>query len=252
MDRRAFLAGSLGAIGASAWFSQPVRAAGTVAGWTPAEFNAARQFVDLDMGRIAYVERGAGPAALFLHGFPLNGFQWRAPMAGLAGFRRCIAPDMMGLGYSDVAADADLSPTAQATMVLAFMAKLGIADADIIANDSATGIAQLITAMRPQAVRSLLLTNGDVDTNSPPAKLLPFIELARRGEVDTWYERHLIDNDFARSSRGIGNAFRHPARALPHDIIEIYFRPLISSNKRRRQGQDLLMAGRRSTRPASA
>jgi len=237
MHRRAFLAG---VVGASAWFSRPVRAisiAGPGNGRTPAEFNAARRFADLEMGRIAYVECGAGPVAIFLHGFPLNGFQWRAPMAGLASFRRCVALDLMGLGYSDVPAEADLSPIAQAKMVLMFMETLGITEADIVSNDSATGIAQLIVAMRPEAVRSLLLTNGDVDTNSPPVKLLPFIEQARRGEVDTWYERHLTDNDFARSSRGIGNAFRHPETALPHDTIEVYFRPLVSSEKRRKQGQ---------------
>ena len=48
--------------------------------WTPAQFHAARRFVELQVGRIAYVERGAGPAAIFLHGYPLNGFQWRGPM----------------------------------------------------------------------------------------------------------------------------------------------------------------------------
>jgi len=39
-----------------------------------AEFHQARKFAETAFGRIAYVENGAGPAAVFVHGFPLNGF----------------------------------------------------------------------------------------------------------------------------------------------------------------------------------
>jgi hypothetical protein len=39
-----------------------------------AEFNAARKFVPTRFGRVALVERGAGKAALFLHGFSLIWF----------------------------------------------------------------------------------------------------------------------------------------------------------------------------------
>src|SRR5262245_11476004 len=45
-----------------------------------AAWSAARRFADTPFGKIAYVERGSGDAALFLHGFPLNGFQWRGAL----------------------------------------------------------------------------------------------------------------------------------------------------------------------------
>ena len=63
-------------------------------------FHDRRRFADLPQGRIAYVERGEGPVALFVHGVPLNGFHWRHVMAGIADRRHCIALDLMGLGYS--------------------------------------------------------------------------------------------------------------------------------------------------------
>jgi len=210
--------------------------------WNAEEFHTARQFVDVAAGKIAFVERGSGPVALFLHGYPLNGFHWRSSMARLAPMRRCIAPDLMGLGYTEVAEDVDLSPSAQAAMLIAFLDNLEIKEIDIISNDSATGIAQLIAAHHPERIRTLLLTNGDVQTNSPPAKLLPFLDMARRGEVAPWYERHLTDNTFARSHKGIGNAYYNPARALTHEVIETYFRPLISSKKRRQQGEQYGLA----------
>ena len=207
-----------------------------------ADFHAARRFVQIGASKVAYVEQGAGDTALFLHGYPLNGFQWRGIMARLATLRRCVAPDLLGLGYTDAPGDADLSPRAQMAMVLAFMDKLGIGQADFVANDSSTGIAQLIIAEHPERVRSLLATNGDVHTNSPPETLAPFLEKCRRNEAQAWFEQHLTDNDFARSRDGIGNAYHAPERALTHDIIENYFRPLVSSPKRRQQGQQYGLA----------
>jgi haloalkane dehalogenase len=51
-------------------------------------------------GRIAHIDRGTGPAALFLHGFPLSSFQWRGAIDRLKHVRRCLAPDFMGLGHT--------------------------------------------------------------------------------------------------------------------------------------------------------
>ncbi len=67
-----------------------------------AEFHQARKFADTTFGRIAYVEKGSRPAALFIHGFPLNGFAWRGVLDDLAATRRCIALDLMGLGYTEI------------------------------------------------------------------------------------------------------------------------------------------------------
>ena len=39
-----------------------------------------RRFADLPVSRVAYVEHGSGPAALFVHGYPLNGYQWRGAL----------------------------------------------------------------------------------------------------------------------------------------------------------------------------
>jgi haloalkane dehalogenase len=72
-----------------------------------------RQFLSTKFGRIAYIDRGVGAVVLFLHGFPLNGFQWRGVIDEIVPQRRCIALDLMGLGYSEVAVDQDVSPNAR-------------------------------------------------------------------------------------------------------------------------------------------
>jgi haloalkane dehalogenase len=67
-----------------------------------AAFHSHRRHANTDSGRIAYIEQGTGPAALFIHGVPLNGFHWRHVMADLRGLRRCIAPDLMGWTCPDL------------------------------------------------------------------------------------------------------------------------------------------------------
>ena len=79
-----------------------------------ASFHAGRRFADVKSGRIAYVEQGEGPAALFIHGVPLNGYHWRHVIDRARSRRRCIAIDLMGLGYTEIAPAQDVSFTAQA------------------------------------------------------------------------------------------------------------------------------------------
>src|SRR5262245_51357000 len=130
MKRRQFLqltAGALaaGLINAEAEPSQPLDAAA---------FRATRHFAELGFGKIAYVERGSGKAALFLHGAPLNGFPWRGAIERLSGLRRCIAPDFMGLGYSEVPEQQSLAADAQVAMLAAFLDARAIRQVDIVAS----------------------------------------------------------------------------------------------------------------------
>lgn len=146
-----------------------------------AAWSAARRFAETPFGKIAYVERGSGDAALFLHGFPLNGFQWRGALDRLSAYRRCVAPDFMGLGYSQIPEGQSLAPDAQVAMLAALLDSLSIPVVDLVANDSGGAVAQLFVIRHPKRVRTLLLTNCDVETDSPPPALLPVIEVARAG-----------------------------------------------------------------------
>src|SRR6185503_10707138 len=195
-----------------------------------------RRFVATPFGDVACLERGGGPVALFLHGFPLNADQWRDSLAALAPYRRCLAPDFLGLGYSRVAADADVSPETQVRMLVALLDALGIRDADVIANDSGGAVAQLLLARHPGRVRTLLLTNCDTEIESPPAAMRPVIELAKQGRfADEWLAPWLADPTLARSARGIGGlCYTNPAH--PTDAaLRSYFTPLLSSEERKRR-----------------
>ena len=143
----------------------------------------ARKFAELPFSRVAYVERGEGPAALFIHGWSLNGYQWRGALERLHRQRRCLAPDMMSMGWTETPAEQEISPATQAIMLGQLLDKLRIDAVDLVANDSGGLTAQLFLAKYPARVRTLLLTNCDVDENSPPPQFLPFIEKARQGTL---------------------------------------------------------------------
>jgi haloalkane dehalogenase len=123
------------------------------------QYRATRKFVNTAFGRTAYVEQGEGQAALFLHGFPLNSFQWREVISHLSSRRRCIAPDFVGLGYTEVNEGQSVAPLAQVAMLKALLDSLSISTVDLIANDSGGAVAQLFVTRHPECVRTLLLTN---------------------------------------------------------------------------------------------
>lgn len=200
---------------------------------TPEQFHALRRFADTPSGRIAYIEQGSGPVALFVHGVPLHGYHWRHAIAALRDRRRCIAADLMGLGYTEIAPDQPVSFTAQAAMLAQLLDALGIDRVDLVGNDSGGAVAQLFMIRNPGRVRTLLLTNCDVEPDSPPPKVMPVIELARKGTLTDQLAQWLADKAQARAQFGTA-VFSRP-RELSDETIECYFAPNVASPLRRAQ-----------------
>lgn len=189
-----------------------------------------RRFVETPQGAIACVDSGQGTPALFLHGFPLNGFQWREVVEYLSIGHRCIVPDLLGMGSTRPAPGQDLAPLSQVAMLAALLDRLGADRVHLVASDSGGAVAQLFATRHPERVRTLLLTNCDTEFESPPAAMAPVIALARRGEYAAqWLAPWLADKALARSDKGIGAMCyadpRHPVDAA----IDTYFTPLIES-----------------------
>jgi pimeloyl-ACP methyl ester carboxylesterase len=199
-----------------------------------ARFTAERKFARTPFGDIAYVARGQGRAVLLLHGFPLNGFQWRGVIDRLAPHALCIAPDFLGTGHTRATAGQDVGPDSQVLMLASLLDSLGVSGVDVIANDSGCAVAQLFALRHAMRVRSLLLTNGDTEIQSPPAAMLPVIELARQGRfVDEWLAPWHADPALARSKDGIGGLCYANAAHPIDEALAMYFAPLIESAERK-------------------
>jgi pimeloyl-ACP methyl ester carboxylesterase len=240
MERRELLRLSVGALltGALGTTMSPVLARDTAGAEdivASVRYNKERRFLATSYGRIAYIDRGTGDAVLFLHGFPLSSFQWRGAIDRLSSDRRCIAPDLMGLGYTEVAENQSVAPSAQVDMITALLDGLSIQKVDLIANDSGGAIAQLFMTKHRERVRTLMLTNCDVEADSPPAALLPVIDLARSElYADLWLEPWLHHRDVARSATGLGGMCYSDPNQPTDAALEQYLGPLVESLARKK------------------
>jgi pimeloyl-ACP methyl ester carboxylesterase len=202
-----------------------------------ATFHSHRRFAEVESGRIAFIEEGRGPVALFVHGVPLNGYHWRNVIERVKHKRRCIAIDLMGLGYTEIAPAQDVSFTAQARMLAEVIDALEIETIDLVGNDSGGAIAQIFAANNPRRLRSLVLTNCDVHDGWPPPQVLPLIARARSGTVAEIFQPLLDRPDLARERFARGESvplFRSYANpsVLTNELIQFYLKPILSSEDR--------------------
>ncbi len=200
-----------------------------------------RRSVVTPSGRISYAEAGTGPVALFVHGVLLNGHLWRHQLSELSDIRRCIAVDLLAHGETEIAADQDVSVTANAQMLREFLDALKVDQVDLVGNDSGGGVAQIFAALNPSRVRSLTLTDCDAHDNWPPEAFKPFLEMAAAGGLRGALDSMLADKNFFRSAQALGPAYEHP-ESLADETIEAYLRPLVRTDRRTRDFQRFLAA----------
>jgi pimeloyl-ACP methyl ester carboxylesterase len=202
-----------------------------------ASFHASRHFVDVRSGRIACFEQGQGPAALFIHGVPLNGYHWRHVIDRVKHRRRCIAIDLMGFGFTEISPSQDVSFTAQAHMIAEVLDALQIDKIDLVGNDSGGAIAQIFAAHYSNRLTSLVLTNCDVHDGWPPPQVLPLIEHSRNGTIASVFQPIADHPELARERHARGEPaplFRSYADPgiLSDELIRLYLQPPLSSPQR--------------------
>lgn len=182
-------------------------------------------------GSIHYAESGTGPVALFVHGVLLNHHLWRHQLDALGDLRRCIAPDLLAHGATEVATTQDVSVTANAHMLAQFLDALKIDQVDLVGNDSGGGICQIFAALYPQRIRTLTLTNCDAHDNWPPAAFVPFVEMVKAGGLRDTLEAMLADKAIYRSPQALGPAYERPDQ-VSDETIESYLRPHVLTPQR--------------------
>src|SRR5215469_7326375 len=201
-----------------------------------------RKQIETPSGRIAYLEQGDGPVALFVHGVLLNSHLWRHQLARLSDIRRCVAVDLLAHGDTEIRPSQDVSVTANARMLNQFLDVLEIEQVDLVGNDSGGGICQIFAALNPERIRSLTLTDCDTHDNWPPEAFKPFVaNSARYGFLRQTLEAMLADKNVYRSPNALGPAYEHPDQLSDKDI-ETYLRPFLRTEQRTRDLQRFLGA----------
>ena len=203
------------------------------------ELNAHRHTAATRSGEISYLDIGAGPVALFVHGVATNAYLWRHVMDALSSQRRCIAVDLPLHGQSPVTAEQDLSLAALAAGLEDFCEVLGLNGIDLVANDTGGAIAQIFAARYPHRLATLTLTNCDTVDNLPPAAFKPIVELAAAGRLAPSAVEMFADLE-AAAQVSFASGYEHLDR-IDRDVIRSYLEPCFGTLERARQFERLLV-----------
>jgi haloalkane dehalogenase len=105
---------------------------------------------------IAYREAGStgNPVALFLHGNPTSSYIWRNILPLVAPDAHCIAPDLIGFGQSGKPG-IEYRFVDHVRYLDAFLDRMGISSAFVIAQDWGSALAFHLAARRPEFIRGL-------------------------------------------------------------------------------------------------
>jgi pimeloyl-ACP methyl ester carboxylesterase len=197
------------------------------------EFSRAKRFVELDETRVAYYEQGRGEPVLFVHGCPFSSFIWRNVIPSIAATgRRCLAPDLLGLGDTETPTGADWSLPAQVAMVVRFLDAVGVERAHLVSHDHGGAVAQMLAAEHPHRIDKLVISNAEAYDNWPSAEERPFVKATQipivgRITLWAWSRPRLLRHTLARSK-----AVADPT-VLSAELIDGYRRANLSDKRRR-------------------
>ncbi|WP_432379890.1 alpha/beta fold hydrolase [Duganella sp. P38] len=120
------------------------------------------RFIDVDGVRLHYLEQGAGPALVLLHGNMVmaDDFRLSGLIERLAPQYRVIAFDRPGFGYSERPRDISWTPDAQATLLHQALRQLGADEYLVLGHSWGTLVALAMGLQEPARVRGLLLLSG--------------------------------------------------------------------------------------------
>lgn len=129
----------------------------------PAELRALYPFhtarLQLAGGAISYVDEGAGPPVLLVHGNPTWSFYYRRLIAALSPRHRAVAPDHMGCGLSDKPERYPYTLAQHIENLGRLIDHLGLAQVDLVVHDWGGAIGMGWAVRNPERVRRIVVLN---------------------------------------------------------------------------------------------
>jgi len=114
---------------------------------------------EVDGVKLHYLTAGQGPAVILLHGYTQTSRMWRPIIPLLAGKFRVIAPDLPGIGESEIPKDG-LDMKAAAIRVHALAQSLGVEKARVVGHDIGLMVAYAYAAQFPAETEKLVVMDA--------------------------------------------------------------------------------------------
>jgi pimeloyl-ACP methyl ester carboxylesterase len=128
-------------------------------GATPANEPITERVADVGGVKLQYLTAGHGPGIVLLHGYAETSQMWKPLMPKLASNFTVIAPDLPGIGSSDVPRDG-LDMTHAAIRIHDLVKQLGIAKAQVVGHDIGLMVAYAYAAQFPAETERLVLMDA--------------------------------------------------------------------------------------------
>ena len=117
------------------------------------------RFGEVDGIKIHYLTAGHGPAVILLHGYTQTSRMWRPLIPKLSGKFTVIAPDLPGIGASEIPKNG-LDMKTSAIRIHTLMKSLGISKARVVGHDIGLMVAYAYAAQFPSEVEKLVVMDA--------------------------------------------------------------------------------------------
>lgn len=174
-------------------------------------------------GTMHYVDEGAGPPVLFLHGNPTWSFLYRNVITALRDRFRCVAVDLLGFGLSERPEEYGYTAQEHASTVGELVDHLGLDGFVMMGHDWGGPVGLAVATARAERVRGVVL--GDTWFWPADRRMAAFSRVTSA----PWPRRQLLErNIFVDRVIPLGTA-----RRLTHTEMEHYRRVQPSPEARR-------------------
>jgi pimeloyl-ACP methyl ester carboxylesterase len=167
--------------------------------------------ITVDGVETQYLEAGAGPPLLLLHGHEQSATSWRWVIPALAQTHRVLALSLPGHGESGPAADGHAPGADLAPFVAAFLFAVGAEPPlDLVGHSAGGAIALRLTLADPTRIRTLTLVDS-AGLGREVHPLLALDTLPIIGELAVMISR-MPGGDLARTTMSAAMLFAQPGR----------------------------------------
>ena len=104
---------------------------------------------------VFFIREGSGPNLLLVHGYPFNSYDWSSIWEELTRRFTVIAPDMLGMGFSEKPTAYEYSVHDHADMHEALLEVLGVERYQVLAHDIGDSVVQEMLARHDERLHSV-------------------------------------------------------------------------------------------------
>ncbi len=193
-------------------------------------FSRRKRYLPVGRWKVAYIDEGSGPPVFLLHGCPFHAYQWRDVIPILVRTHRVIAPDLLGLGDTQVRLDDDYRLPQDLVLVKGLMDALGIADADFVGADHGAATLQLLMADAPHRIRRAVITNAEAYDQWPSKPETKFLKMVVHPLTSPLFRFLMQHSAWVR--REVFSVAVHRREAFTNEVLLAYTRAHTASEAR--------------------